>query len=197
MKKILFLAIVFNVAFAVSNTASAISLNFKEKIQTVSTIQEFLKSTQSYLNVVAGTIAVVFVLVGASLYIISAFGKEDLAALGKKIVIVAVGGFTIVVAAPVILKEIITLIPGGDVSQVATTRGAVSILNGALMGFLGFVGLYAIIGFLFGGFMYFFSAGDEKRAERAKTIVTYSLIGTTVAAGAMIIARQIIQLLGS
>lgn len=177
------------------STSGSQSLNFKEKIQTVSTIQEFLTSAQGYLNAVAGTIAIVFILIGAALYIISAFGKEDMAALGKKIVIVAVGGFTIVVAAPIIFKEIVNLVEGSP-ENIVTQSGVVKILNGVVMGFLGFVGMYAIISFLFGGFAYFFAGGDEKRAERGKTIVTYAIIGVAIVVGAMIIAKQIVSLLG-
>lgn len=169
--------------------------DFKQKIQTVDTISKFLESTQGYFNVVAGTIAIVFILIGASLYIISAFGNENLAKLGKKIVIVTIGGFTIVIAAPVFYKEIINIIQGQP-ENVATTSGMAKILSNLVMMFLGIVGMYAIIGFLFGGITYFFAMGDESRMERAKTIVRYSVIGTVIVIGAMILVTQITKLLG-
>lgn len=180
--------------------ASSSSLNTKTSIfgnplgENMGTVDRVIGSLQGYLNKVAATIALIFILIGAALYAGAALGKTSLAELGKKMVIVAVGGFVVVVAAPVIWAEIKNII-GGNPENVVSTSGAVRIVNGILPGFLVLVGLYAIIGFLIGAITMLLAAGDEKRMERGKTILKWVLLGTVIAIGAVIIARQIVVLL--
>ncbi|MFA5926181.1 MAG: hypothetical protein WC831_04560 [Parcubacteria group bacterium] len=195
MKKFFILVLSLASLFAVSKGIFAASMDFSENIQTVKTLDELLTSTSGYLNVVAGTIAVVFIIIGASFYAVAAFGKKDMTDLGRKIIIVAVGGFAVVVGAPVIYKEIMNIL-NGDPSSVAESSSMAKILLRTLEGFAYLVGLYAIMGFLIGGITYFISFGDETRNERAKKILKFTLIGSLIAIGSMVIAKQIVTLLG-
>src|SRR4030042_2824301 len=163
--------------------------------ENMGTVDRVIMSLQGYLNSVAAIVAMIFILIGAALYAIAGLGKTSLAELGKKIVIVATCGFAVVVGAPVIWAEIRNII-GGNPENVASTSGAVKIVNGILPGFMVLVGLYAIIGFLIGAITMLVAAGDEKRMERGKTILKWVLLGTVIAIGAVVIAKQIIKLLG-
>lgn len=164
--------------------------------QNMGTIDQVLSGTSGYLNAVAGTIAIIFVLIGSAFYVVAAFGKKEMAELGKKMIVVAVGGLAVVVGAPYIWKEIKNILGGGDPAQLVQTSPAANIVMNTLKGFLYLVGLYAILGFLIGGIAYFISFGDEKRQERAKTILKFAIIGDLIAIGALVIASQIVRLLG-
>lgn len=45
---------------------------------------------------------------------------------------------------------------------------------------LGLVGIIALIFLIFGGFQYITSAGDEQKAEHAKRIILYAIVGLIV-----------------
>jgi cbb3-type cytochrome oxidase subunit 3 len=164
--------------------------------QNMGTVDAVLASTSGYLNAVAGTIAIIFVLVGSAFYIVAGFGKKEMAELGKKMIVVAIGGFAVVVAAPAIWLEIKNILGGGSPEQLVQTSPTVTIVTRTLRGFLYLVGLYAILGFLIGGIAYLISFGDEKRMDRAKAILKFVIIGSLFAVGALVLASQIAQLLG-
>lgn len=164
--------------------------------QNMGTIDKVLSSTSGYLNAVAGTIALIFVLIGSAFYVIAAFGKKEMAELGKKMIVVAVGGFAVIVATPAIWTEIKGILGSGNPEQLVQTSPTVTIVNRTLKGFLYLVGLYALLSFLIGGIAYLISFGDEKRMDRAKTILKFALIGSLFAIGALVIANQIKVLLG-
>ncbi|MDI6777784.1 MAG: hypothetical protein QMD77_01185 [Patescibacteria group bacterium] len=162
--------------------------------QNMGTIDQVLASTSGYLNAVAGTIGVIFILIGAVMYMISA-GNKEMAERGKKIVFASIAGVAVVVAAPVFWKEITTII-GGNPSNIAGTSSMARIVMNVLKLLLSIVGSLAVISLLIGGIMMFSAAGDDKRIETAKKILTYSIIGIIISFGALVISQQIIQLLG-
>lgn len=59
---------------------------------------------------------------------------------------------------------------------------------------LSIVGIIAILSAVVAGMMYFFSAGDSSKAEQAKKYVWASVVGLLIALGALIIVRQIGQI---
>lgn len=72
-----------------------------------------------------------------------------------------------------------------------STRGIKDILTSFLDWILGIIGMVAIISFAVSGFQYFFSAGDEKKAETAKRNLTYSIIGIIVALSGLVVVQAI------
>jgi len=186
---------IFGTGSGTGNVTGKKSISFDSPLgQNMGTVDKVLTSLSGYLNSVAAVVALIFILIGASFYVIAGFGKSSMAELGKKMMVVAIGGFVVVVAAPVIWQEI-RLIIQGDPANVVQTSQMVRIVNGALRGFLGLVGFYAILSFLIGGIAYFIAWGDEKRMDRAKTILRFALIGTVIAIGALVLAAQIVRLL--
>jgi len=128
------------------------------------------------------------------MYMMSMGGK-DTAERAKKTIMYAVGGLAIVVAAPVFWKEISNVL-GGNPSGIATTSSAVRIAMNVLGLLLSIAGSLAIIGLIVGGIWMFSAAGDEGRLKSGKAAVKYSLLGIVIAVGALVIAQQIVQLMG-
>jgi hypothetical protein len=197
MKKGIFSLFLVSLAFLLGSTAVfAASVSFNDPLgQNSSNVTGVLVNAQSYFNAIAGTIAMIFIVIGSAFYVVAAFGNKNMAALGKKMIMYAIGGFALVVGAPVIYKEIMNLLQGNP-SNVASASPMATILLNGLKGFLVLVGFYAIISFLIGGIAYFIAFGDNTRVERAKKILKFALIGSVIAIGAMVIAKQILQLLG-
>ena len=61
---------------------------------------------------------------------------------------------------------------------------------------LGFVSVIALIFFIWGGFQYITSAGDEQKAEGAKKTLIYATIGLVVIGLAAVIVNFIVTTIG-
>lgn len=62
---------------------------------------------------------------------------------------------------------------------------------------LGLVGVLAVVGFVIAGVMYLTSAGDQEQAEKAKTVMTYAIIGLVVALVGLIVVNAVAGLTGA
>ena len=62
---------------------------------------------------------------------------------------------------------------------------------------LGLVGVLAVIGFVISGVLYLTAAGDAEQAEKAKTVMTYAIIGLAVALVGLIVVNAIAGLTGA
>lgn len=60
---------------------------------------------------------------------------------------------------------------------------------------LGFVGVILLVMIIYGGFLYMTSAGNEEQAKRAKSVLTYAIIGIVIIAFAFIITEFVINAL--
>jgi len=56
---------------------------------------------------------------------------------------------------------------------------------------LGFVGILGITAFVIAGIMYLTSAGDEEQAKKAKSIMTYAIIGLVVALIGLVVVNAV------
>jgi cytochrome b subunit of formate dehydrogenase len=61
---------------------------------------------------------------------------------------------------------------------------------------LAILGFIAIIGFVIAGILYLTAAGDESQVEKAKTAMTYSIIGIIVALMGFVIVQAVNTWLG-
>lgn len=61
--------------------------------------------------------------------------------------------------------------------------------------FLGFVGIGALLMFIYGGALYLFSAGDTKRTEKGKRVLQYAIIGLAIILGAYIIVNTALSVI--
>jgi type IV secretory pathway VirB2 component (pilin) len=158
------------------------------------TLEELLLNILDYLKKLAGVIAVIFIVIGGIMYMLSS-GNVQRTERAKKTVTYAIVGLVIVVAAPVFLKEILS-ITGSNISGSegpTLHQIALNILNFLLS----IAGLLSIISTLIGAIWILTAYGNVERIELGKKTVAYSIIGTAIAISSLIIAQQVAQLVGS
>lgn len=186
-----------------SNTASTPSsstITFPNPVA-FTTVSGFLNSVLGSLMGIIAIVAVIFIILGGVMYVISA-GNEEMVTRAKKTWTGAIIGLAIALAAPTFLKEIQNLLggsgPSGDAQ--AWISGALTIKQIAervLTLLLSVIGILGIISLIIGGGMYMSAYGDEKRIDTAKRIITYAIIGIVVALAALVIVRQVMNILGA
>ncbi len=153
-------------------------------------------ATAVFLNAFQGIIvmlALIFLVLGGIFYITSG-GDSKKIETAKSMITAAMIGLAIGVAAPSFLKEIGNILGWGGAqvpTEVSGARSAIEVAQAVLDFLLSIVGLLAMVMMVVGGLMFFAAAGDEKRAETAKGIVKYSVIGVAVAIVSLIIVRTI------
>lgn len=112
--------------------------------------------------------------------------------------------FGVLVSVPFMANA--TTVPTPTSFTVPVTEGtAAGLKNGTFFGLastvmnwlLGLVGILAVIGFVISGVMYLISAGDAEQVEKAKTVMTYSIIGLVVALVGLIVVNAIGGLTGA
>lgn len=172
-----------------SSSGSTISFSNPLKFDTVDGL---VTSILTALQGIIVILSVIFIIIGAVLYILSG-GDDKRMEMGKKAITAAMIGLAIGIAAPAILKEIYTIVGGSGTlpDNVQSALTITQIAFNTLSFLLGVVGVLAVIMIVVGGLMYLFAAGDEDRIDKGKKIVTYSIIGIVVALSAMVIVRQI------
>lgn len=158
------------------------------------TVEGVLDSILDTLRAIIVTLALVFLVVGAVLYIVSS-GNDSTMKMAKGAITAAMIGLAIGLAAPSFLREISNVLGWTSVNN-PDVEGALTLSQIALnvLHFLlSVVGILAIIMLVIGGIMYLTSAGSEDRAETGKKIVLYSIIGIFVALAALVIVSQIAE----
>jgi uncharacterized protein YqgC (DUF456 family) len=136
-------------------------------------------------------LALVFLVIGALLYITSG-GNDKRIGVAKAAITAALIGLAIVMVAPSFLKELAGVLGWDDLpSQASDALTLTEIATNVLNFLLAIIGVLAIIMFLVGAIMYLTSAGDEKRAGTGKSIVQSAIIGIIVAFSALVLVKQI------
>lgn len=151
---------------------------------------QLFQQMMNYFKSIAGTIAVIFIIVGGVMYMLSA-GSKDMMERAKKTLVYALAGLAIVTAAPLFLSDVQLILKGGGGSG---SSGLMTVALNVLRLLLSIVGILGIIGLMIGAIWMFTSAGDEDRLTMGKNAVKYSIIGIALAAGALVIIRQVIVL---
>lgn len=160
-----------------------------------STIEGVLSSIMSYLKGIAGTIAVIFIIIGGVMYMLST-GDKDMAERAKKTLIYAMAGLAIVVAAPTFYSEIVSVLGGSSSLSSVSGSSLKTIASNVLSLLLSIAGFLAIIMMVIGAIQMFTAMGEEERYEQGKRTVIYSIIGIIVVAASLVIATQIKVLIG-
>lgn len=160
----------------------------------VKNVSELLTSLLEGLRGIIVVIAVVFMVIGGIMYMVSG-GNENMVKRAKQTWTGAVVGLAIALAAPAFLNEILAILQAKDVagtgSAITIKQIAVNVLNFLLSIF----GVIAIISLIIGGGMYLTAYGDEKRLDSGKKIVTYAIIGIVIALSALAVTRQVANLI--
>lgn len=150
---------------------------------------ELFQQAMRYVQGIAGTVAVVFIIVGGIMYMISA-GSKEMAERAKKTLTYAFVGIALVIAAPYFLSDMMLILNGGGGSGSKLLMVATNVLRFLLS----IVGILGIIGIVLGAIWMLTAAGDEARYKQGKQAVTYSIIGIAIAAASLVIVQQVMSL---
>lgn len=174
-----------------TSTGSSQTINFSNPLK-FSTVEGLLDQILSTLRGIIVILSLIFIVIGAVLYITSA-GNDGQMKTAKGAITAAMIGLALGLAAPSFLKEIGTVLGWGTVnsSAVGTAQTLSQIATNVLNFLLSIVGILAIIMLVIGGIMYLTAAGDEDHIDSGKKIVKYSVIGILTALAAMVIVSQI------
>lgn len=171
-----------------NSTASVVITNPVE----YDTVEEFLSRVLTRARQIIVVLSLVFILIGAIMYITSA-GSPGMIEQAKKAITASLIGLAIGIAAPSFLKEIGTILgwQGVNNSDVSGALTLSAIAMNVLNFLLGILGVLAMVMLVIGGIMYLTSAGDEDRIDKGKKIFTYSIIGIIVAMSSLVVVKQI------
>lgn len=170
-------------------------INFVNPLE-YDTVEDVLYSLLNTLQGIIVVISIIFIVIGAILYITST-GDEKKITTAKLAITASMIGLAVGVAAPSFLREISDILgwkPNNE--QVSEALTLAQIALNTLNFLLSVVGVLAIIMLVWGGVMYLTAAGNEKRIDTAKSIVTWAIVGIAVALAALVITRQIALLFG-
>src|SRR3989344_5149032 len=171
--------------------ATSTSINITNPLK-FETVEEVVTSLLGTLQGIVVILALVFIVIGALLYITSA-GDEGRIKTAKAAITAALIGLAIALAAPSFLKEIGGILGWGavDSSAAAGAQTLSEIAMNVLNFLLSIIGVLAIIMLIVAGIMYLTAAGDEDRVDTGKNIVKYAIIGIIVAFASLVIVSQL------
>jgi hypothetical protein len=189
----LLLIVSVNVASAQNSSTCSVSgssISFCNPLQ-FNTVEDVLLSLLNYLQGIIVVVSLIFIVVGAVLYITSS-GDENRITMARKAITAALVGLAIGIAAPTFLNEIYIILEAKQVpSQVGTATPLATIALNTLNFLLSIVGVIALIMLVSGGIMYLTAAGSEDQIDKGKKLVKAAIIGIAIALGALVMTKQI------
>ncbi len=156
------------------------------------TVEGVLGSILSTLQGIIVLISIVFIVIGAVMYITSA-GNEKQIGMAKSAITASMIGLAIGIAAPSFLREIATILGWGTTgnAEVDSAQTLAQIATRVLDFLLAIIGVLGIIMLVIGGATYLTSAGSDKKIDTAKAITKWAIVGIVVALAAMVLVKQI------
>jgi len=200
-KKFLFLLFLVVIGAILTGIVSADDVNISIKDPTgTREITSFFSNVLSRLLSIIGIVAVLFIVIGGVMYILSGMGggNETLRKMAQNTLAFAIIGLAVAGAGPTFLKEMknIVLGPGGQVTtDITSAPSLVEIAGRALSFLLSIIGILGIIGLMIGGITYVFAAGSVDVAKRATKTITYSILGIVIAGASLMIVKKIAELI--
>lgn len=178
-----------------SGTSSPVNITLVNPLK-YNTVQQVLMALLYALQGVIVVLSLVFIVIGAVLYITSA-GNQARVTSAKTAITAALIGLAIGILAPTFLKEIATVLGWNATAplpaEVSGAKSATDILLSVLNFLLGIVGILAIIFLVVGAIMFLGATGDMNRIGVAKKIIQYALLGIVVALASLVIVRQLAE----
>lgn len=158
---------------------------------TTNDLNALVVSLLTGLQTTVVVLAIVFIIIGALIYLTSA-GDESRITWAKKAILAAVLGLALAIAAPMFLREI-GAIMGWTPTNIGfgTSLTLTQTLSNILSFLLALVGVVALIMLIVGAFMYITAGGDTDRADTGKNIVKFSVIGIVVTLAGLVLIRQV------
>ncbi|XLQ20036.1 MAG: hypothetical protein ACKUBY_05655 [Candidatus Moraniibacteriota bacterium] len=175
-----------------SSTGSGGSATFKNPVG-YNDVNSLLAAVGTAVQGIVAALAVLMIVVGGIIYITSA-GDQGRVELAKKAVTSALIGLALALAAPAFLYEIYNVLGATQPSATSGSKTLSQIIIATIKFLSGLVGSLSVLMLLVGGMMYMTSGGDSTKADTAKNIIKYAIIGLVVALIALIIVTQVINL---
>jgi hypothetical protein len=174
-----------------TNSTSAVTINVSNPLK-YDTVEGVLTSIMGGIKGIVVTLALLMIVIGAVMYVLSA-GNADRIKTAKNIILAALVGLAIVIAAPAFLREISVLLGWDNAPAIegGTTLTLTQIARNILNFLLSIIGVLALIMLVISGIMYLTSAGNETRMKTAKSIFMASLIGIAVAMGSLVLVTAV------
>jgi len=182
-------------------SVQAASISIDDPIGTQGSMSAFFDNILSHLLNIIGYIALLFIVMGGIMYVLSGMGggNENLKKMAQNTLTFAIIGLALAAAGPTFLREVKVVVLGSPTAVMPTDLNTAptltAIITRALTFLLSIIGILAIISLVIGGIMYVFASGSVDVAKRATKTIVYSLLGIVVAGGALIIIQKIAELL--
>lgn len=192
---IIAMAVVFFTGLAFYCQAAEATIEFKNLLG-AEDATEFFKSILGNLQGVIAFLALIAIMVSGIMYLMSA-GNEKMITTAKLCLTGALIGLALAAAGPSFLKAIkeIALKDGQMPTNFDEALTIKEIVMNTLAFLLSIFGIIAIVSLVVSGAMYIFAAGDSSRAEKAKNAMLASIAGIIIASAALILVRQIVELI--
>jgi hypothetical protein len=157
-----------------------------------STVEGFLGNVLTVGRQIIVTLAIIFMVIGALMYVTSA-GNPDMIKKAKAAINGALIGLALGIAAPSFLKEIGNVLGWNGVdSEVVKAAPTLSEIATNVLNFLmSILGTISLIMLFIASIMYLTSAGDDDRIKTGKAIFKYAVFGIIIAMASLIITKQI------
>jgi len=194
-KKIFFSLIILSFLFALPVLADDYTIRAENPIGTEE-ITTFFQGIMAHMQSIIAFLAVLFVIIGGVLYITAA-GNAERITTAKICWTGALIGIAIAAAGPTFLKEIkgIALKDGNMPETLDEALTVKEIVINTVNFLLSIFGILSIIGLVISGVIYIVAFGNPEMKEKAKKGVVYSIAGITVAGAAVVLIRQIVDLI--
>ncbi|MDA3814961.1 MAG: hypothetical protein PF549_01180 [Patescibacteria group bacterium] len=173
------------------NTSLAATTTFGSPFG-ITTVEQFFLSIIENLKNVLALISILFIVVGGIFYI-TAGGVAERIKTAKNLWVGAIIGLFVALLAPTFLQAIRANFLKNNVlpSTMEEALTLTDIITNVLGLLLSIIGILAIISLVVSGLTYIFSFGDSSRAEKAKEMIKWSIVGLALAGASVIIVRQI------
>lgn len=158
------------------------------------TVEEVVGALLENLMNIIAFVAVLFIVIGGLMYMLAG-GDDKKITAAKNTITSAIIGFAIAISAGTFLKEIQKILGMTPSGQTATALDLKTIIENTLNFLLSVIGIVAMIGLVVGGVFYLTAYGDEDRAKKGKSIITSSIIGIAIALAALVIVKQVFELI--
>lgn len=159
------------------------------------TVPALLSQVLGVLQGLIAVLAVIFIVAGGIMYMFAGVNQAA-ATKGKAMITAAVIGLVIALSANTFLIEIWNILrPVTGVTPPPAGQGLKEIAINVLQFLLSIVGVLGIIAMVIGGGMMLTAYGNPERATKGKIIATYAVIGIVISLSALIIVRQISNLI--
>ena len=174
-----------------TSQATVVNINVTNPLR-YDTVEGVLTSVMNGLKGIVITLALLMIVIGGIMYIFS-LGNPDNMKRAKNVILAALVGLAIVIAAPAFLREISVLLGWNNAPAIngGTDLTLTQIARNILNFLLSVIGILALIMMIISGVMYVTSAGNETRMKQARGIFTASLIGIVVAMASLVLVTTV------